>query len=84
MCPNSSAMDPSSSSRSTPSSSSFILGPLPVINNPSGTRRRSVDTGGLSLALKDRQSGKGWGGWDDNKEVSIPSVCSVHLVFSQY
>jgi hypothetical protein len=41
------------------------------------TRRRSVDTGGLALALRDdgsseRTSGKGWGGWDDPQQASIP------------
>ncbi|KZT64550.1 HD-domain/PDEase-like protein [Daedalea quercina L-15889] len=28
-------------------------------------RRRSVDVGGLALALHDGQSGHGWGGWED-------------------
>ncbi|KAH9833156.1 HD-domain/PDEase-like protein [Rhodofomes roseus] len=28
-------------------------------------RRRSVDVGGLALALNDGQSGHGWGGWED-------------------
>lgn len=28
-------------------------------------RRRSVDVGGLALALNDGQSGYGWGGWED-------------------
>lgn len=41
------------------------------------TRRRSVDTGGLALALRDdgsleKPSGKGWGGWDDPHHASIP------------
>ena len=40
-------------------------------------RRRSVDTGGLALALRDdgsteRTSGKGWGGWDDPQQAAIP------------
>lgn len=31
-------------------------------------RRRSVDVGGLALALNDGQSGHGWGGWEDTDD----------------
>lgn len=31
----------------------------------SHTRRRSVDVGGLSLALGSQGLGQGWGGWDE-------------------
>ncbi|KAH9946868.1 HD-domain/PDEase-like protein [Amylocystis lapponica] len=33
--------------------------------NDSHGRRRSVDVGGLALALKDEGHGHGWGGWDE-------------------
>jgi hypothetical protein len=43
----------------------------------SASRRRSVDTGGLALALKDSKSmayppGQGWGIWDDQQQTTIP------------
>lgn len=30
-------------------------------------RRRSVDVGGLALALSDGAHGHGWGGWDEEE-----------------
>jgi len=34
---------------------------------PSG-RRRSVDVGGLALALENQGLGHGWGGWDQAQQ----------------
>lgn len=52
------------------SSFGFLFGsPLP---ETLVARRRSVDVGGLALALQDRNSGKGWGGWDESENVSLP------------
>lgn len=31
-------------------------------------RRRSVDVGGLALALGDGESGHGWGGWEETEK----------------
>ncbi|EMD35295.1 hypothetical protein CERSUDRAFT_116097 [Gelatoporia subvermispora B] len=41
-----------------------------------GARRRSVDVGGLALALGEQGSGYGWGGWDDaeNGETGYAEV----------
>jgi len=33
----------------------------------SHARRRSVDVGGLSLALGSQGLGQGWGGWDESE-----------------
>jgi hypothetical protein len=30
-------------------------------------RRRSVDVGGLALALSEQGSGGGWGGWEEHE-----------------
>ncbi|OSX60788.1 hypothetical protein POSPLADRAFT_1070404 [Postia placenta MAD-698-R-SB12] len=35
------------------------------MNDAAFARRRSVDVGGLALALADGSSGQGWGGWDE-------------------
>ncbi|KDQ13375.1 hypothetical protein BOTBODRAFT_111701, partial [Botryobasidium botryosum FD-172 SS1] len=41
--------------------------PTPVPAFDYSIRRRSVDTGGLALALRDDRSGKGWGGWEERE-----------------
>lgn len=35
-------------------------------------RRRSVDVGGLALALSETGSGSGWGGWDESESDEVP------------
>jgi len=35
-----------------------------LTNELSAARRRSVDIGGLSLALENKGRGHGWGGWE--------------------
>jgi hypothetical protein len=46
-------------------------------------RRRSVDVGGLALALENQGLGHGWGGWEERElgEVRyIPSFTSIGLL----
>ena len=38
-------------------------------------RRRSVDVGGLALALENQGLGHGWGGWDQVQEGGTRCVC---------
>jgi hypothetical protein len=66
-----------SASASNPFSDRCISSPLGFlfdspVQETLVTRRRSVDVGGLALALQDRNSGKGWGGWDESENVSFP------------
>ncbi len=42
-------------------------------------RRRSVDVGGLALALGEASSGYGWGGWEETEQGETRSV-----YFSQF
>lgn len=41
-------------------------------------RRRSVDVGGLALALSASslgdEMGKGWGGWDEGEDTDAPAL----------
>ncbi|OCH89218.1 HD-domain/PDEase-like protein [Obba rivulosa] len=50
--------------------------PIPGAVAPYGSRRRSVDVGGLALALGEQGSGHGWGGWEDaeNGETGYAEV----------
>ncbi|KAI0066906.1 HD-domain/PDEase-like protein [Artomyces pyxidatus] len=47
---------------------------------PGQPRRRSVDVGGLALALGDEGLGQGWGGWDDTDEIP----CYAELLSDMY
>ena len=47
--------------RSHPHTSSIV----PIMLDLGHARRRSVDVGGLALALGNGESGHGWGGWDE-------------------
>jgi hypothetical protein len=64
---------------------------MDVLHSPlSQPRRRSVDVGGLSLALGSQGLGQGWGGWDeseiDTEEQQLLCVISplVHRCIPTY
>lgn len=40
-----------------------------------GHRRRSVDVGGLALALGEASSGYGWGGWEEAEKGETRFAC---------
>lgn len=42
-------------------------------------RRRSVDVGGLALALSDENQGHGWGGWEETDCGETRCVACCHL-----
>lgn len=42
-------------------------------------RRRSVDVGGLALALGNQGLGHGWGGWDERELGEVRCVRSLRL-----
>ncbi len=42
-------------------------------------RRRSVDIGGLALALSDEGLGHGWGGWEETEKGETRCVCESLL-----
>ena len=57
------------------------------IDNAYGSRRRSVDIGGLSLALNtislgDEGTGKGWGGWEENETETEETQCATLFCIS--
>ena len=61
------------------------LHPMPI-DSVYSPRRRSVDIGGLSLALNtvslgDEGTGKGWGGWEEN-EAEETQYATIHLFLS--
>lgn len=68
--------------------SQHIPGPMSVDKDFSYAaqgRRRSVDVGGLALALgavslgeESSQMGKGWGGWEDSELQGALYVTSLH------
>ncbi|KII87820.1 hypothetical protein PLICRDRAFT_162678 [Plicaturopsis crispa FD-325 SS-3] len=48
-------------------------------------RRRSVDVGGLALALADEDRGHGWGGWEDqDSEIQIHMTSYAELLSDMY
>lgn len=51
-----------------------ILQPPPI----SQPRRRSVDVGGLSLALGSQGLGQGWVGWDES-EIDAPEERLLYI-----
>ncbi len=56
---------PRSSSQARPPRSPPPHAPLYSDMNDPMSRRRSVDVGGLALALGDEGRGHGWGGWEE-------------------
>ena len=42
-------------------------------------RRRSVDIGGLALALENQGLGHGWGGWEERELGEVRYIRSLHL-----
>lgn len=60
--------------RSFSSLSMDILQPPPI----SQPRRRSVDVGGLSLALGSQGLGHGWVGWDES-EIDTPEERLLYI-----
>jgi hypothetical protein len=55
-----------------------------AVDNPYSPRRRSVDIGGLSLALNtvslgDEGTGKGWGGWEESDVEVEDSQCVARI-----
>ena len=52
---------------------------------PAHLRRRSVDVGGLALALGNSGLGHGWGGWEEHdmgetRYVRGPPSCDFYLI----
>ena len=81
-------LSPTSSSVSTASSSSSLTSQstLQPSHGLSATlRRRSVDTGGLNLAVNDHEgsgSGRGYGGWSEYTEALPGSIEVAELVIA--
>lgn len=50
-----------------PPASTSSVAPASCADFNYSIRRRSVDTGGLALSLRDDRSGKGWGGWEERE-----------------
>jgi len=40
-------------------------------DSPGQCRRRSVDVGGLALALENQGLGHGWGGWEERESGEV-------------
>ncbi|THH12773.1 hypothetical protein EW146_g7382, partial [Bondarzewia mesenterica] len=55
----------------------------PMAGSSNVARRRSVDVGGLALALGEEGSGQGWGGWDDT-DVDGELPCYAELLSDMY
>ncbi|KAF8496965.1 hypothetical protein JB92DRAFT_1043791 [Gautieria morchelliformis] len=75
----------SGSTSSTPSSSASNSTLQPSHGLSPTLRRRSVDTGGLSLAINDHEgsgSGRGYGGWVDQSEALPGSIDVAQLVIA--
>jgi hypothetical protein len=77
-----SSLGSTSSTASSPASNATLHpnhGLSPIL------RRRSVDTGGLSLAINDHEgsgSGRGYGGWVDHSEALPGSIDVAELVIA--
>lgn len=54
------------------------MDPTRLMANLEPHRRRSVDVGGLALALGDHASGQGWGGWEERDKGEIRLVRQSH------